>query len=69
MAQGHGRPYGGHLDLGAGAYVGFTEPPISRQMLRLIGKRFTVRTDKASKQLGYSPRVTWKEGIAEMITI
>src|SRR6185312_9748017 len=23
-AQGHGRPFSGHLDLGAGAYVGFT---------------------------------------------
>ena len=45
------------------------EPPITRQLLRLIGKPFTVRTDKARKELGYSPRVTWKEGIAEMITI
>ena len=44
------------------------EPPITRQMLRLIGKPFTVRTDKARKELGYSPRVTWKEGIAEMTT-
>jgi hypothetical protein len=44
------------------------EPPITRQMLRLIGKPFTVRTDKAGKELGYSPRVTWKEGIAEMTT-
>ena len=42
------------------------EPPITRQMLRLIGKPFTVRTDKARKELGYSPRVTWKAGIAEM---
>ena len=44
------------------------EPPITRQMLRLIGKPFTVRTDKARKELGYSPHVTWKEGIAEMTT-
>lgn len=42
------------------------EPPITRQLLRLIGKPFTVRTDKARKELGYSPRVTWKAGIAEM---
>jgi len=27
---------------------------------------FTVRTDKARKELGYSPRITSKEGIAEM---
>jgi len=42
------------------------EPAITRQMLRLIGKPFTVRTDKARKELGYSPRVTWKAGIAMM---
>jgi nucleoside-diphosphate-sugar epimerase len=44
------------------------EPPITRQMLRLIGKPFTVCTDKARKELGFSPRVTWKAGIAEMTT-
>jgi nucleoside-diphosphate-sugar epimerase len=44
------------------------EPPIICQMLRLIGKRFTVRTEKARRELGYSPRVTWKEGVAEMTT-
>ena len=31
------------------------EPPITRQMLRLIGMPFTVRTDKARKELVYSP--------------
>jgi nucleoside-diphosphate-sugar epimerase len=44
------------------------EPPITRQMLRLIGKPFTVRTEKARKELGYSPRVTGKEGVAAMTT-
>ena len=44
------------------------EPPITRQLLRMIGKPFTLRTDNARKELGYSPRVTWKEGIAEMTT-
>jgi nucleoside-diphosphate-sugar epimerase len=44
------------------------EPPITRQMLRLIGKPFTVRIDKARRELGYAPRVSWKAGIAEMAT-
>ena len=42
------------------------EPPITRQMLRLIGKPFTIQWDKARRDLGYVPRVTWKAGIAEM---
>jgi len=42
------------------------EPPITRQMLRLIGKPFTVNISKARRELGYVPRVNWKQGIAEM---
>lgn len=42
------------------------EPPITRQMLRLIGQPFTVRTDKAQRELGYVPRVSWRKGIEEM---
>jgi nucleoside-diphosphate-sugar epimerase len=42
------------------------EPPITRQMLRLIGKPFTVNIGKARRELGYVPRVSWKQGIAEM---
>jgi len=42
------------------------EPPITRQMLGLIGKPFTVNISKARRELGYVPRVTWKQGIAEM---
>ena len=42
------------------------EPPITRQMLRLIGKPFTVNISKARLELGYAPRVSWKQGIAEM---
>jgi nucleoside-diphosphate-sugar epimerase len=42
------------------------EPPITRQMLQLIGKPFTVSIDKAKRELGYSPRISWKRGIAEM---
>lgn len=42
------------------------EPPITRQMLRLIGKDFTITIDKARRELGYSPVVTWADGIARM---
>lgn len=42
------------------------EPPITRQMLRLIGKDFTVNIGKATSELGYSAVVSWEEGIAEM---
>jgi len=42
------------------------EPPITRQMLRLIGKPFTLNISKARRELGYAPRVSWKQGIAEM---
>src|SRR5208282_2452718 len=42
------------------------EPPVTRQMLRLIGKPFTVNINKARRELGYAPRVSWKQGIAEM---
>jgi len=42
------------------------EPPITRQMLRLIGKPFTIRIDKARRDLDYSPKVSWQQGIAQM---
>ncbi|WP_131196050.1 hypothetical protein [Lichenihabitans psoromatis] len=42
------------------------EPPITRQMLRIIGQPFTVRIDKAKRDLGYVPRVSWTQGIDEM---
>ncbi|RTL72813.1 MAG: NAD-dependent epimerase/dehydratase family protein [Hyphomicrobiales bacterium] len=42
------------------------EPPITRQMLRLIGKDFTIAIDKARQELGYSPVVTWEDGVARM---
>ena len=35
-------------------------------MLRLIGKPFTIRIDKARAELGYAPRITMKEGLAAM---
>jgi nucleoside-diphosphate-sugar epimerase len=43
-----------------------SDPPITRQMLQLIGKSFTVRTDKARRELNFVPRISWSQGIAEM---
>lgn len=42
------------------------EPPLTRQLLQLIGKPFTVRTDKARTLLGYRPQVSWRQGLADM---
>lgn len=42
------------------------QPPITRQMLRLIGKPFTIKTDKARAELGYTPRITMRDGLAAM---
>lgn len=42
------------------------QPPITRQMLRLIGKPFTIRTGKARADLGYAPRTTMRDGLAAM---
>lgn len=42
------------------------EPPLTRQMLRLIGQPFTISIDKARRELGYAPQVTFAAGIAAM---
>lgn len=42
------------------------EPPITRQMLRLIGQDFTVDISKARRDLGYGPVVSWEQGLAAM---
>lgn len=42
------------------------EPPITRQMLRLIGKDFTLNIERARGELGYAPVVTLEEGFAAM---
>lgn len=44
------------------------EPPITRQMLRLIGKPFTVDIDKAQRELGYRPEVSREQGLKAMYT-
>jgi nucleoside-diphosphate-sugar epimerase len=42
------------------------EPPITRQMLRMIGMPFTLNISRARRELGYQPVVTWQSGIAAM---
>jgi nucleoside-diphosphate-sugar epimerase len=42
------------------------EPPITRQMLRLIGAPFTVDIDKAQRELGYRPVTSREHGLRAM---
>lgn len=42
------------------------EPPITRQMLRLIGKPFTLDIGKAQRELGYRPIVSREQGLKAM---
>ena len=42
------------------------EPPITRQMLRLIGKDFTLDISKARTELGYAPVLTPEDGFRMM---
>jgi nucleoside-diphosphate-sugar epimerase len=42
------------------------EPPITRQMLRMIGVPFTLNISRARRELGYQPIVSWQSGIAAM---
>jgi nucleoside-diphosphate-sugar epimerase len=41
-------------------------PPLTRQMLRMIGADFTLNDSRARTELGYRPRISWSEGIAAM---
>ncbi len=42
------------------------EPAITHQMLRLIGKPFTISHEKARNELGYTPVISWTQGISSM---
>ena len=42
------------------------EPPLTRQMLRLVGHDFTISHQRASDELGYRPVTNWTEGLAGM---
>jgi len=42
------------------------EPPMTRQMLRLIGQPFTLDIGKAQRELGYRPVVSWEQGLGAM---
>lgn len=41
-------------------------PPLTRQMLRMVGEDFTLDDARARQELGYRPLVTWQEGVAAM---
>lgn len=43
-----------------------SEPPITRQMLRLIGQDFTVDISRARAELGYAPILSPDEGFSRM---
>jgi nucleoside-diphosphate-sugar epimerase len=43
-----------------------SEPPITRQMLRLIGKDFTLDISRARRELGHTPVLTPDEGFRAM---
>jgi nucleoside-diphosphate-sugar epimerase len=42
------------------------EPPLTRQMLRMVGYDFTISDRRAREELGYAPVTSWAQGIAEM---
>jgi nucleoside-diphosphate-sugar epimerase len=42
-----------------------SDPPLSRQMVRMIGKPFTLNIDRARKDFGYSPIVNFEQGVSE----
>lgn len=42
------------------------EPPLTRQMLRLMGKDFTVDISRARKELGYAPVLSPDDGLRMM---
>lgn len=42
------------------------QPPLTRQMLRMVGYDFTISDRRARSELGYAPVVTWQEGVTAM---
>jgi len=45
-----------------------SQPPLTRQMVRMVGYDFTLSDQRARAELGYSPVVSWDEGIRAMRT-
>jgi nucleoside-diphosphate-sugar epimerase len=42
------------------------EPPLTRQMLRMVGYDFTISDARAREELGYAPVTSWADGITAM---
>ncbi|KQM99296.1 hypothetical protein ASE85_11385 [Sphingobium sp. Leaf26] len=42
------------------------EPPLTRQMLRMVGYDFTISDRRAREELGYAPVTSWAQGLAAM---
>ena len=42
------------------------EPPLTRQMLRMVGYDFTISDRRAREELGYAPVTNWAQGLAAM---
>lgn len=42
------------------------QPPLTRQMLRMVGFDFTLSDQRARAELGYLPVMRWQDGIAAM---
>lgn len=42
------------------------EPPLTLQMLRLVGSTFTINDGLARRELKYRPVITWRQGIEQM---
>lgn len=42
------------------------EPPLTRQMLRMVGYDFTISDRRAREELGYAPVVSWNDGLRAM---
>lgn len=42
------------------------EPPLTRQMVRMIGQPFTLNIDRARKELNYEPVFQFEQGMSEL---
>lgn len=52
------------MELGASIRFSKDDPPLSRTMVRMIGREFTVSDTAARGELGYLAKVSRAEGVA-----